>query len=69
MPFFTKITSAGVPTNAPTTPAAIPSTAFVAKPGGFPSGLEIKNNTDELNYNIFQGHSPTNPLMVSNSHV
>lgn len=39
------ITSAGVPTNAPTTPAAIPSPAFVAKPGGLPSGLKTNDST------------------------
>ena len=32
-------TSAGVPTNDPTTPAAIPKAAFMKKPGGFPSEL------------------------------
>ena len=34
-------TSAGVPTNDPTTPAAIPKAAFMKKPGGFPSELYI----------------------------
>lgn len=35
----TIFTSAGVPTKDPTTPAAIPRAAFMAKPGGLPSGL------------------------------
>ena len=36
--------SAGVPTNAPTPPAAIPMAAFVAKFGGFPSGELVERN-------------------------
>ena len=39
-----KATSAGVPTKAPVAPAVIPSTAFVRKPGGLPSGLEKFSN-------------------------
>ena len=69
MVIVTKCTSAGVPTNAPITPAVIPSPAFIANPGGFPSGLLSKHqllgvmNKEELG--ILPAHCIKKPSVDS----
>ena len=55
------LTSAGVPTNDPTIPAAIPIPAFVKKLGGSPFGLKSLSYLSKFNkIDIINNKKPSN---------
>lgn len=56
-PCLCKLTSAGVPTKAPTTPAAMPRPAFTKKLGGSPWGLKFREALKVSKYIMYSAEN------------